>query len=63
MKSFLSLNLQSPSDKPEAMNLAKPVSDQPQPPVSFKKLNRIANRAAHKAASVYGRGGSSIMSK
>ncbi|HVZ83391.1 MAG TPA: hypothetical protein VG893_06915 [Terracidiphilus sp.] len=63
MKSFLQLNLQAPDRKPETATLGKPDGDQAQSPISGKKLNRLANRAAHKAATVYGRGGSGIFSK
>lgn len=64
MTTFLQLNLQQPDKKPEDANLPKSEGDQAQQLVSGKKLSRIANRAAHKAAGVYGRGGGSgIFSK
>lgn len=62
MKSFLQLNLQTPERKPEDANAPKPLEEQ-KPVVVNKRLNRMANRAAHKAATVYGRSGSGLFSK
>jgi len=63
MQTFLKLNLQVPEKKPEAEQLPRPEGEQPEPGVSDKRLNRMANQAAHKAAKVYGRSGSGLFSK
>lgn len=62
MQSFLRLNLQVPDKKPEDMNAPVAVGES-QPQADAKKLNRMANRIAHKAAKVYGHGGSGLFSK
>lgn len=63
MKPFIKLNLQPPDRKPEDASAPKPEGEQAQPQTSGKSLSRIANRAAHKAATVYGRSGSGLFSK
>ena len=64
MKPFLQLNLQVGNEKAEAPNLPSPERDEPRPDVPpSKNLNQIANRAAHKAALEYNRGGAGIFSK
>ena len=63
MKPFLQLNLQIGDQKAEAPNLPGPERDQSRPDVPSKNLNQIANRAAHKAAMEYNRGGAGIFSK
>lgn len=63
MQTFLKLNLQVPDKKPEADQPPTPEGEQPQAGVSDKRLNRMANQAAHKAAKVYGRSGSGLFSK
>jgi hypothetical protein len=63
MQSFLKLNLQVPDKKPEDTNAPKAEGEQVQTPVEAKKLNRMANRIAHRAATVYGRSGSGLFSK
>lgn len=63
MDSLLQLHLQSDNPKPEAAGPPKPESEEPKPVVESKRLNRIINRAAHKAASEYGRNSSGIFSK
>lgn len=63
MQSFLRLNLQVPDKKPEDTNAPKLEEEQVQPQVETKKLNRMANRIAHRAATVYGRSGSGLFSK
>ena len=63
MKPFLQLNLQIGDQKAEAPNLPGPKRDQSRPDVPSKNLNQIANRAAHKAALEYNRGGAGIFSK
>ncbi len=63
MKPFLQLNLQIGDEKAEAPNLPSPDREQARPDVPSKNLNQIANRAAHKAAMEYNRGGAGIFSK
>jgi hypothetical protein len=63
MTTFLQLNLQQPDKKPEDANLPNPQDTTPNPIEEGKKLNRMANRIAHKAAKVYGRSGSGLFSK
>jgi hypothetical protein len=64
MQTFLQLNLQTPEKKPEDANTPRPEGEQAQPTeAEHKRLNRMANQAAHKAAKVYGRGGSGLFSK
>ena len=63
MQTFLQLNLQVPERKPEDANPPKPEGGEVRPLEEGKKLNRMANRAAHKAATVYGRSGSGLFSK
>ena len=61
MESLLQLHLESQKAKPEADNLPKPEKDEVIVP--SKRLNRIVNRAAHKAATEFRKGGSGIFSK
>ena len=63
MESLLQLHLESDPRKLETENLTKAENEEPKPVVSSKRLSRIMNRAAHKAAGEYGRGGSGIFSK
>lgn len=65
MQTFLRLNLQIPDKKPEDIDAPKMDGEQgqPQAEAEAKKLNRMANRIAHKAARVYGRSGSGLFSK
>jgi hypothetical protein len=63
MESILKLNLQSDREKMEASSLPTQESEEPKPMVPSKRLNRIVNRAAHKAAIHTSRGGSGIFSK
>lgn len=63
MESILKLNLQSDSEKPQAPGLPTPEREEPKPMVPSKRLNRIVNRAAHKAAIHMNRGGSGLFSK
>jgi hypothetical protein len=62
MKPLLQLNLQSNSEKAEAANRPKPEPEEPEPDV-VRRLNRMANRVAHKAATEYGRNTSGIFSR
>ena len=63
MKSLLQLNLKSDGEKVETANLPKRENEEPRPLIPSKRLNRMINRAAHKAASEYGRSGGGIFSK
>ncbi|HWA94876.1 MAG TPA: hypothetical protein VG844_09770 [Terracidiphilus sp.] len=63
MQSFLQLNLQTPEKKPENAGTTQPANEEQKNLVVGKRLNRMANRAAHKAATVYGRKGSGLFSK
>lgn len=63
MQSFLQLNLNTPEKKPETAGPAQPTHEEQKDIVVGKRLNRMANRAAHKAATVYGRKGSGLFSK
>jgi len=63
MDSLLQLHLQSDPAKPEAANPQKPENEQPELMVTSKRLNKIINRAAHKAATEYRKGASGIFSK
>jgi hypothetical protein len=61
MERFIKLDLKSDSDKPENATLStQPVTE---PDVAAKKLNAIANRAAHKGAIHSSRSGGGIFSK
>ncbi len=62
MERFIQLNLQSDSQKAEPANLPAP-EGKAEPPVLSKKLHRLANKAAHKAASEFGRNKAGIFSK
>jgi hypothetical protein len=61
MERFIQLNLKSDSDKPENTNLSQPPVTEPD--ATAKKLNAIANRAAHKGAIHASHSGSGIFSK
>jgi hypothetical protein len=63
MKPILQLNLNDTSEKAEAPNLPSTNQVEPEPEVVRKRLDQIANRAAHKAAAEYGQYSSSIFSK
>jgi hypothetical protein len=61
MERFIQLNLKSDSDKPETASLSpQPVTE---PETSAKKLNAIANRAAHKGAMHTSHSGGGLFSK
>jgi hypothetical protein len=61
MERFIQLNLHNDSEKAEAEKLPRPEGNEP---VEIdKKLNRIANKAAHKAAKEFTHGSSGIFSK
>ena len=63
MASLLQLNLQSDSAKTENANLHKPECEEVRPLVVGKRLNRMINKAAHKAAREFGRKSPGIFSK
>lgn len=64
MQTFLKLNLQTPDKKPEDASTPRPEDEQAQPTeAGHKRLNRMANQIAHRAAKVYGRSGSGLFSK
>ena len=63
MKPILQLNLRSDGEKSEAANLPNPEPHEPESEEARKRLNQIANRAAHKAAAEYGRYASRVFSK
>jgi hypothetical protein len=58
MESLLQLHLESNTGKAEAENVPRPEQEQPKIIVPSKRLNRIINRAAHKAATEFRKGGS-----
>ncbi|MDR3791804.1 MAG: hypothetical protein P4L03_00345 [Terracidiphilus sp.] len=61
MERFIKLDLRSDSDSTEQANLSQP--EQKDSEALAKKLNQIANRAAHKAASEYGHSRGGLFSK
>lgn len=64
MERFIQLNLQSDTEKAQPANLPEPErKEQPEAPVMSKRLHRLVNKAAHKAASEFGRNKSGIFSK
>ena len=63
MQSILKLQVESDSARVEAPTPSKPEHKNPQPVVIGKRLHQMVNRAAHKAASQYGRQSSGIFSK
>ncbi len=63
MKPLLQLHLENSTPKPEASTAPGPEREEPKPMVPSKRLNRIVNRAAHKAAIHLSRGSSGIFSK
>jgi hypothetical protein len=63
MERFIQLNLRDEKENANAANLPKPEVKEPVPPVLSKRVNKYLNKAAHKAAGEYGRGGSGIFSK
>ena len=63
MESILHLNPHDDDDKAEATKLPGPENNEPETDAERKKLNQIANKAAHKGAGEYRRNTSSIFSK
>ena len=63
MKPLLQLNLNSDREKTDVASLPKPEGEASEPLVIGPKLNRMAKKIAHRAATEYGRSGSRIFSK
>ncbi len=63
MERFIQLNLQTGSDKDEPANLPSSERKEPGPPVFSKRLHRLVNKAAHKAAAEFGQSKSGLFSK
>ena len=63
MERFIKLNLVDEKENANAANLPKPEVKEPETPVFSKRINKYLNKAAHKAAGEYRRGGSGIFSK
>jgi hypothetical protein len=63
MQSILHLNPENERAEAETPTRSKPEEKDPQPVVMGKRLHQMVNRAAHKAASQYGRQSSGIFSK
>ena len=63
MERFIQLNLRDEKENANAANLPKPEEKEPDSPVLSKRVNKLINKAAHKAAGQYGRGGSGLFSK
>ena len=60
MEHFIQLNLHSDGERAKAPSFFKPERKDPEAPVIGRRLNRILNRAAHKAATEFGRSRSGI---
>lgn len=58
MERFIQLNLRGDSEKAGEANVSAQERKEPEPPVISKRVNRMVNRAAHKASGEYRRGGS-----
>lgn len=63
MERFIQLNLHDEKENANAANLPKTDSKEPETPMIGKRVNKLLNKAAHKAAGQYGRSGSGIFSK
>jgi hypothetical protein len=63
MERFIQLNLRDEKENANAASLPKPEVKEPGTPVLGKRVSKLLNKAAHKAAGEYGRGGSGIFSK
>lgn len=63
MERFIQLNLQIDRDKVEPADLSNPEHKEQAPPVLSKRLHRLVNKAAHKAAGEFGRSKSQLFSK
>lgn len=58
MERFIQLNLGSDSEKAGEANVPNQERKEPEPPVISKRVNKMINRAAHKASTEFRRGGS-----
>lgn len=63
MEHFIQLNLHSDGERAEAPSFFRPERKDLEVPAIGKRLNRILNKAAHKAATEFGRSRSGIFSK
>ena len=63
MERFIQLNLHDEKETANAANLPKPEGKEPETPMIGKRVNKLLNKAAHKASSQYGRSGSGLFSK
>lgn len=63
MERFIQLNLNTTSEKTESTNLPEPERREKEAAEATRKINRIARRAAHKAASEFGRSKTGLFSK
>jgi hypothetical protein len=63
MERFIQLNLRSDIEKAVPASLPNPERKEPESSPPSKRLHRLLNRAAHKAAAELGRNRSGIFSK
>ena len=63
MERFIQLNLHSDGGKTEAANLPEPERKDLESSLIRKRLNRVVNKATHKASKEFARSGSGIFSK
>lgn len=59
MERFIQLNLRDESKKADEANVLKQEREEPESPVMSKRVNRLVNRAAHRASAEFRRGGGS----
>ena len=63
MERFIQLNLQTNTGKVEPANLPDAERKEQETPILSKRLHRLVNRAAHKAATEFGRNKSGIFTR
>ena len=63
MDRFIQLNLKRDSETAEPANLPDAERKEPEQPVLSKRLHRLVNKAAHKAATEFSRNSSGVFSK
>ncbi len=63
MERFIQLNLRSDPDKSDPAQLPNPERKEPESAAVNKRLHRLLNKAAHKAAAELGRNRAGIFSK
>ncbi len=63
MEHFIQLKLQSDGTRDAALSSPKPEGNLHEPPVVGKRLNRIINKAVHRAARESNRSASGIFTK